>query len=183
MGKSAAGRLLGELRVPVVDTDLLAREAVAVGSGAWSEIREAFGTEFFLVSGEIDRAALGRRIFSDFKSRSRLESILHPRIFAAWQECLGRWSDGGERWGVVLIPLLFEKGYETEFDAVIAVACSAAEQQRRLLERGWSESEIVARNTSQWPVEEKIRRSHYLVWTEGDLNVHRLQWKRVLAAL
>lgn len=58
MGKSAAGRLLGELRVPVVDTDLLAREAVAVGSGAWSEIREAFGTEFFLVSGEIDRAAL-----------------------------------------------------------------------------------------------------------------------------
>jgi dephospho-CoA kinase len=80
-----------------------------------------------------------------------------------------------------VIPLLFETKAEAELDASICVACSAATQHQRLLARGWSPEHIEQRLQAQWPVETKMARANYVVWTEAGLEVHTMQIERILA--
>ena len=183
MGKSAAASLLTAQGVPVVDTDDISRQLVIPGSAALSEIRTAFGPGCIDADGALDRRWLARLIFSDPAARGRLEQILHPRIAAAWRAEVEQWRRDGTAIGAVVIPLLFEKGYGTGLDAVVCVACSSGTQRCRLRERGWSEEQIDARNSAQLAVPEKVSRSRFVVWTEGSLEAHAGQWRRLLDRL
>jgi dephospho-CoA kinase len=181
MGKSTAAMLLRSSGVPVVDTDDLARGLVVPGSDALAEIAACFGPGMILTDGSLDRASLAQRVFRDPNDRQALESILHPRIHALWRAQADAWKLAGTRIGCVVIPLLFEKGYAPEFDAVVAVVCSRGSQSARIAERGWSASELERRESAQWGPEKKAGASRYVVWTEGTLEVHRRQWERILA--
>ena len=83
----------------------------------------------------------------------------------------------------VLIPLLFEKAYEPQFTATIAMGCAEKTQERRLLARGWDLAQIKVRNAAQLPADEKMRRAKYVVWTEGSLATHEGQWVAILKSL
>ena len=183
MGKSAAQDLLREKDVPVVDTDWLAHELVAPGQPALHEIVEAFGRELLDGSGCLRRGALASLVFSNSEARARLESILHPRIRRRWMDEAESWRGGGARLGAVVIPLLFETGAEASFDIIICVACGEATQHHRLTARGWDSVEISRRIAAQWPVERKMAAADYVVWTEGDMDLHRDQWARVIGAI
>lgn len=180
MGKSAAASLLASRGVPVVDTDDLARQLVMPGSDALAEIHGVFGPDCIGPDGTLERRWLAQRVFTDPAARGLLEQILHPRIAAAWRAEVQRWRQEGRTTGAVVIPLLFEKDYGAEFDAVVCVACSRGTQRHRLRERGWSDEQIDARNAAQLAVPEKVSRSRFVVWTEGSLDAHRGQWRRVL---
>jgi dephospho-CoA kinase len=108
---------------------------------------------------------------------------LHPRIRERWLAQIENWRRENHRLAVVVIPLLFETQAESHFDKIICVACSAANQQKRLLERGWTPEQIGQRIAAQMPVDQKIARADYVVWTDGDLNVHQQQLERILAGL
>ena len=179
MGKSTAAGILLSMGIPVMDTDQLARQETAPGSPALAEIQERLGSEFVDASGLLDRSRLAGVVFSDPSRRRILEEILHPRIARHWQEAAASWRRE-ETIGAVVIPLLFEKSYESQFEFVVAVACSVETQQRRLETRGWSPGEIEGRKAAQLPVTEKIFRSHVMIWTEGSVESHRGQWSRVL---
>jgi dephospho-CoA kinase len=181
MGKSTAQRFLHEEGIPVIDTDELAHELVRPGQPALEEIRQAFGPEYLTPAG-LDRARMARLVFADGEARARLEAILHPRIRARWHEQAAAWRHQGQPVAVVVIPLLYETGSERELQSVICVACSTATQRERLAPRGWSASQIEQRIAAQLPVEQKIARANFLVWTEGSLEVHRWQLRRVLGA-
>ena len=180
MGKSTVARYFEEFGVPVVDTDQLARELVKPGQPAWEEIRRVFGSGVFLPDGSLDRAALARWVFRDVQARKNLEGILHPRIRTEWKQRLERYRSEGKKAAAVLIPLLFETGWERELDVVVCVGCTEETQRERLLKRGWSEEEIRLRNRAQWPVEQKMARADYVIWTEGVLGVTEKQVRRVL---
>ena len=180
MGKSAAGEILGRLGVPVVDTDQLAREVVAPGTPGLAAVLAEFGEAYRDAAGGLDRAALGRHVFADPTALDRLNRLLHPRIRDAWHARVATWRDAGEARGAVTIPLLYENGYEAEFDTVVCLACSTATQHTRLRARGWDEAEVTRRLASQLPVSEKMRRAGRVVWTEGTLAVHAAQWEWIL---
>ncbi len=180
MGKSASARLLVQWGIPVVDTDVLARQLVEPGQPALAEIVAAFGPEMLDDSGALRRAALAAAVFADNTKRQRLEEILHPRIRTAWQTEVASWRDAGQPAGAVVIPLLFETKAEGEFDQIICVACLPATQHRRLSERGWTTDEIDRRIASQWPTQQKIDRAHRVIWTEPELDVHAAQLARIL---
>jgi dephospho-CoA kinase len=80
-----------------------------------------------------------------------------------------------------VIPLLFETKAESHFDKTVCVACSAAHQRHRLLERGWTIDQIRQRIAAQWPIDQKIARADFVVWTDGLLEVHAQQIGRILA--
>ena len=182
MGKSTSAQLLRERGVRVVDTDDLARQVVEPGQPALAEVREVFGAGILGADGQLRRDELARRVFADAAARARLESILHPRIRALWRAQVETWRAEGHPLAVVVIPLLFETGAEAELDATICVACSAATQRERLLARGWSPQQIEQRLRAQWPIEQKMDRADYLVWTEAGLDVHAAQIERICAA-
>jgi dephospho-CoA kinase len=123
MGKSTAERLLLKLGVPVIDTDLLARQIVEPGQPALREIQSAFGNEIVSSDGQLRREELARIVFSDANSRQKLEAILHPRIRKLWQVQIETWRKEDRPLAVVVIPLLFETGAESEFSATLCLAC------------------------------------------------------------
>ena len=180
MGKSACAELLRARRIPVIDTDDLAHRLVEPGQPALAQIQSVFGSDIVAPDGILRRGELARRIFSDPTARKQLEEILHPRIRELWRAQVRTWQVEGQRFAVVVIPLLFETGAEKELDATICVACSAATQQERLLARGWNPDAIQQRIAAQLPVEKKIVASTFVIWTEGDVDLHAAQLDRIL---
>ncbi len=180
MGKSTTGDVLRRMSVPVIDSDDLARQLVQPGFPALAEIIQGFGPDYVDQHGNLNRPLLARRVFSDATSRKTLEEILHPRIEAGWKQAADVWKDQGSRLGCVIIPLLFEKGYQQSFEATVCMACTGIEQQRRLTARGWSPGEIQSRLASQWSTEQKMSLSQFVVWTEGSIETQKPQWKRIL---
>jgi dephospho-CoA kinase len=180
MGKSACAQLLQGRGALVVDTDELARRVVEPGQPALAELKAAFGTEIIGRDGQLKRDELAKLVFADSGARKKLETILHPRIHELWQAQVETWRARGEALAVVVIPLLFETQGESEFDAIICVACSAATQQERLRARGWSPGQIQQRIAAQLPTETKMLRSNYVIWTEAGMDVHAQQVHRVV---
>jgi dephospho-CoA kinase len=180
MGKSTAERLLRERGVQAIDTDALARQVVEPGQPALEEIKLAFGNEVVASDGRLRRETLAEMVFSNAEARQKLEHITHPRILELWRGQIERWRAEKFPLAVVVIPLLFETGAEGELDATVCVACSAATQRQRLLERSWTPEQIQQRNAAQWPVEKKIASSDFIVWSEGGLDVLAQQLDRIL---
>ena len=183
MGKSTAAKLLGARGVPVIDTDVLARQVVAPGQAALAEVRDRFGPEVIAPDGTLHRERVAQIVFVDPAKRRELEGILHPRIRERWLAQAEQWRSEGVPLGVVDIPLLYETDAAREFAAVICMACSLATQRQRLRERGWSDSQIEQRTAAQWPIQKKMDLADYVIWTEPSLEVHEGQLERVLESL
>ena len=179
MGKSTAAELLRKRGLPVVDSDVVARQIVEPGQPALAEVRELFGEEIVGTDGRLRRDELARRVFADPGARRKLEEILHPRIRAVWQAQLRSWRAAGSPAAVAVIPLLFETDASRQFDATVCVACSATTQRQRLRARGWTDDQIDRRLAAQLPAEQKMALSDYVVWTEGGLAVLDAQLQRV----
>jgi len=181
MGKSTSANFFAARGVKVIDTDEIARELVEPGQPALGEIQTAFGSDIVAADGRLKRDELAARIFADSRQRERLEAILHPRIRERWLGETKRLM--AEKIGecVVVIPLLFETQAQSHFDRVICVACSPAQQQQRLSERGWTIEHIQERMAAQWPIEKKMAASDFVVWTDGSLEAHAGQIDLVLS--
>lgn len=178
-GKSTAARWLASRGILVIDTDDLARQLVEPGQEALWAIVERFGAGILRPDGTLDRAALGTWVFRDAAARQDLEGILHPRIQAAWLADLNQREAQGHAMAVVVIPLLFEKGYHGLFDVVVAMACSGSTQRERLRQRGWADAEIDARNATQWSMDAKMQAAGKVIWSEGSLDCLHAQLSRV----
>lgn len=132
-GKSTVAELFAERGVPVIDTDVIARELTAVGGEALAAIRDAFGDAAMREDGSLDRAGLRRRVFADPAARHTLEAILHPRIRQAVVQAL---AELHAPYALVVIPLLVETGaYAEILDRVLVVDCPADMQIARVMTR------------------------------------------------
>jgi dephospho-CoA kinase len=166
-GKTFCLGRFAALGVPVIDADLLAREALADGSPGLALVAARFGRSVIERDGSLDRAALAAIVFADRTARADLESIVHPEVYRRISEWFANQPAGT---GVAMadIPLLFETGHEHDFDRVIVCACEPFEQLRRLIERdGLSEEAARARLAAQWPISEKAARADYVIRTDN----------------
>lgn len=131
-GKSAVERLFRDLGVPTLDADRVARDVVAPGTPALSDIADAFGRDVLQGNGELDRPALRRRVFSDDAARRRLEAITHPRI----REAMHAWRAAVRApYCIISIPLLAEGGDHPLIDRVLLVDTPVETQLARLMAR------------------------------------------------
>ncbi|MFO1370976.1 MAG: dephospho-CoA kinase [Candidatus Competibacteraceae bacterium] len=131
-GKTAVSDRFAQYGVPVIDTDLLARELVEPGQPALTEIVAHFGSDCLDDTGRLQRSRLRERVFADPASRQRLEAILHPRIRTAVR---ARISALATPYCVVVIPLLAETGMTNLVDRILVVDVPEAEQIRRVMAR------------------------------------------------
>ena len=167
MGKSTAARLLKKVGLPVVDSDDLARKVVHPGTEGLAEIADEFGEGFIRPDGSLDRDKMASTVFQDEAARKRLETIIHPRVRAAWENRIEQWREQKRPVGVVVIPLLFEVGLQDSFDAVLCVASTASTQRSRLRERNWSDAQIAARIAAQMDIAQKMDLADHVLWNEG----------------
>jgi dephospho-CoA kinase len=131
-GKSTVADLFARLGVPVIDTDVIAREVVEPGSPALAEVVAAFGPDALGADGRMDRRRMRERIFADPGAKRRLEAILHPAIRAE-MERQSRTASGPYQ--VLVIPLFAEGGRRDHVDRVLLVDVPEELQIQRLMLR------------------------------------------------
>lgn len=137
-GKTAASNLFANLGVPVVDTDIIAREVVEPGQAALKQITESFGPEVLDSDGALDRRRMRQIIFSSPEAKSRLEAILHPVIA---REVLHRLGKITGPYCILVIPLYTESSAYQWVDRVLVVDVSEEVQMMRVMARDGIERE------------------------------------------
>jgi dephospho-CoA kinase len=164
-GKSEVTRLFDELGAVVIDADVLAREVVAAGTPGLAEIVRTFGPDLVGPDGELDRPAMGRRVFADPTARTQLEAIIHPRV----RQRGGEIEAAAAEDAVVVhdIPLLVETGQADRFDAVVVVDVPEELQVQRLAGRGMDEEDARSRIRAQASREERLAVADYVVDNTG----------------
>ena len=175
-GKSMVARMFQELGAAVLDADEIAHQVVAVGAPAWGKLKEAFGPEFFLENGGLNRPLMARKVFADPHARTRLNAIVHPYVCQEIRKRLEDLNRQGVKIVLVEVPLLFETGLEGGYDKVIVVDTDPQEQVRRLLTRDRrEEAEIQGIIAAQMPLRDKAARADYVVDNRGSLEETRRQ--------
>lgn len=167
-GKSQVSALLAARGAVVVDADLLAREVVEPGSAGLAAVVELFGEGVLRADGTLDRAALGRRVFSRPEDLRRLNAALHPLIAERTAARFRAAQDAGA--GVVVhdVALLVENGLAPQYDVVVVVAAQPDTQLDRLVRlRGLSEDEARDRIAAQASLAERLAVATYVVHNDG----------------
>lgn len=143
-GKSEVQRRFQALGVYVADADVAAREAVAKDSEGLQEVVAAFGSEVLDAGGELDRAAMRRRIFEDPEAKRTLEGIIHPRVrIDLYEAC----SAASTPYAMAAIPLLAESGGRATYPwlhRILVVDTEPGTQLARLLARDDIGEELAA---------------------------------------
>jgi dephospho-CoA kinase len=172
-GKSTVAEMFAELGVPVVDTDVIAREVVEPGTPALDEIRETFGDEVIAADGSLDRTAMRGIVFADDAAREALEAIVHPRIRA---ETIAQATAAGGEYQLIVVPLLVESPLRSFVDRVLVVDCSEETQVIRLLARdAGSDGQARRMLAAQASREARLAIADDVIGNEGDLGDTRRQ--------
>jgi dephospho-CoA kinase len=183
-GKSVVLVSFANLGAPTISADDVAHECLGAGTPGAAAVRARFGDDVMRDDGSVDRLRLAAIVFREREARRDLEAIVHPAVRAA----IAAWGDARDKEGVLIgvaeIPLLFENHRETDFDRVVVTACGEQEQVRRVMARsGLAADDVRRRIEAQMPLAEKIRRAHYVIQTDGSLDLTRqraaLVWQQL----
>jgi dephospho-CoA kinase len=180
-GKSEALRALADLGAATLSTDAVVHDLLS-SDDVRDLVIERLGREV-APSGALDRTRIAERVFGDDAARAWLEGMLWPRVgerVAGWRTQLES-ADPPPRAAVVEVPLLFESGMDTAFDATIAVIAPESLREERAAARGHASlAERAGRQLSQ---DEKAARATFTVRNDGSLDDLRAALAEVLAKL
>jgi dephospho-CoA kinase len=173
-GKSLVSQRLAELGAVVIDADKLGHETYRQGTETYRAVIDAFGRDVVGPDGEIDRRALGPKVFGDEAARRRLEGIVWPSIRRLAQERLDALRAQGTSVVVLEAAVLIEASWTDIVDEVWLVVASPETVRARLAERnGLTAEQSRARIGAQLTNEE--RRPHAQVIIENDGSLEELR--------
>jgi len=186
-GKSFVAGLFGELGCVVIRADDAVLNAYR-DACVKHTLRQWWGPLVFDPRGDVDRAAVARKIFTHPSERDRLEKLIHPLVNAQRQRVMKSAADDASVVAFVWdIPLLFEKELNRECDAVVFVDTpDDIRLQRVQSSRGWDQTELMQRENLQTPLDSKRRMSDHVIVNTADAQHARGQvrdvFSRILAA-
>lgn len=167
-GKSEVSRRFESLGILVIDADQIAREVVQPGQPALADIVAHFGSDFVLPSGQLDRAKLRARIFSDPDAKAWLEQLLHPQINMLIRT---RLQMAGSRYAILSSPLLLETKQHELVDRVLVVDTSELLQLERASQRDKDSEDQVRRiMATQLSRTDRCSRANDIIQNHGDLS-------------
>lgn len=179
-GKSTVSDYLASsYKLPILDADVYAREAVQPGSPPLEEIVKRYGEGMLLADGTLNRRELGNIVFSNSDERLWLEQQIHPYVRDRMNSALLSLSQNPII--VLSIPLLFEANLTNLVTEIWVVYCSPEQQTARLMQRNnLTLDEAKARINSQMSLEEKCDRADIVLDNSSTLEA---LFKQVDAAL
>jgi dephospho-CoA kinase len=171
-GKSTVAGMFVEKGAYLIDFDTLAHKVQEQGKPAWQKVVDYFGRDILGSDGTIDRSKLGNVVFNDRKKLDKLNKIVHPFVYQAWDNQLQK-INKKDRHAIVLsdIPLLFEGKKQNLFDLTILVVIAPEEQISRLIRRNdISPEEAQKRLKSQMPIHKKKTMADIVIENQGSLS-------------
>lgn len=169
-GKSAIAARFAERGVPVIDTDLLAREVVAKNTGGLAAVVRELGPGVLAPDGSLDRAAVGSIVFADASKRKVLEAITHPLIAAAGLARGHELARAGHPLACYEAALIVENGLADSFRPLVVVVAPDNVQIARILARdGLDEPAARARIAAQRTNAQKVLVADLVIDNDGTL--------------
>jgi dephospho-CoA kinase len=170
-GKTTVSDMFEELGAYIIDTDILAREAVLPVKPAFKKIIDYFGKEILLIDGTINRKKLGNIVFRDFEKRKTLEEIIHPAINELFKKRVENIVKKDRKVIIsAVVPLLIEKNMQEKYDKIIVVYVPEKLQIERLMNRDKiSKKEALIKIKSQIPIDKKLRFADYVIYNDKTL--------------
>ena len=169
-GKSEVSRILGEMGAEVLNADRYGHEVYLPGTDGLREVVEAFGEDVLQPNGEVDRRALGGKVFGNPEAMAQLNAIAWPRIRQKIEDGIEEQRQLGT--GVVVLDaaVLIEAGWTDAADEVWVVTAPEGDVISRIQARNnLTEEQIRARMASQMSSEERVQHADVVVSNDGDL--------------
>lgn len=169
-GKSLVSRQLAEYGAVIIDADKVGHEAYRKGTKTHRAVVDAFGPDVVGPDGEIDRRALGGKVFGDPEARRRLEEIVWPAMRAMMQERLEELRAEGTSVAVLEAAVLIEADWVPLVDEVWLVTASPETVRRRLFERnGLTPEQAETRIRAQLSNEKRHSYADVVIENDGSL--------------
>ncbi len=183
-GKTSVSRYLQQRGYPVLDCDLLARDALRPGTEEYYAVVDHFGDYFVMEDGEINRRRLGKHVFTLPKERAFLEEKVHAYVLEHLKKNLEELKAAGARLVFIEIPLLFEVQWEYLVDHVWLISCERETQVERIMRRDHlSRVEAESRIDAQMSLTDKIGRAGTIISSENGFAELYLETDRKLKML
>ena len=176
-GKSTVSKFLAELGAPIIDADKVGHAIYQPDGPAYQDMIDAFGRGILAPDGAIDRKKLGPIVFADPAALKRLNSIVHPKMFAQMREMVAAMRARGERKPIVIeAAILIEANWQTLFDEIWLVIASKERVIERVeRDRGMKPEQTEARIRAQLSDDERRRHAALVVTNDGTLEELRAQ--------
>lgn len=182
-GKSSLTAFLRSQGYQVVDADAVVHALQAPGGRLYQALLEHFGQDILLENGQLDRAKLGQKIFSDTQERAWSSSVQGQIIRKELANERDRLSQQ-EALFFMDIPLLFESHYEDWFDEIWLVYVDEGQQLERLMARNHlSKEEAQKRLAAQWKLADKRDLADKILDNSGSLEAMLAQAAQALSTL
>lgn len=169
-GKSTVAARFRQRGLPVIDADVLARDAVAPGTPGFAAVVDRFGAAVVTASGGLDRGKLAAIVFSDAAARADLNGIVHPIVRTMASSKFGELERVDEPLACYEVPLLYEVGLDAQLEPVVVVTADLETRTARTMARdSVTRESVLGRMAAQMPLEDKVRRAAYVVDNSGPL--------------
>lgn len=186
-GKSVVSGMLADLGALLIDADKVGHEAYRRGEGCFDAVVAAFGDDVVGADGEIDRRALGAKVFGDPARRKRLEAIVWPWMRTVMERRLAGIRAAGTPIVVLEAAVLLEAEWTPLVDEVWVVVVPPELARERIVSRnGLTPEQADARIAAQLSNEERLKQAHVVIENAGTLDELRrrvhAEWQRVAGA-
>lgn len=176
-GKSVVRRMLEHLGAYTIDADALAHRVIAKGAPGYQPVLNKFGTWLLSDDGQIDRARLGRLVFTDPHALAQLESIIHPYVRQAVDLLVRRAT---QKVVVIEAIKLLESSLRERCDSIwVTDAPQQVQVERLVRKRGMSREDALQRIQAQSAQEKKLAAADVIVTNSGS---YEDLWRQVSEA-
>ena len=176
-GKSVVRKMLEHLGAYGIDADALGHRAISKGAPGYSSVVETFGKWILGTYGQIDRAKLGRLVFSDPEAMDLLEDIVHPQVRQAIDILVRR-----SKHKIIVIEAikLLESGLRNYCNTIwVTDASEEIRLQRLINKRKMSEDDALERIHAQSAQAIKIKAAEIIIYNSKSFED---TWKQVVSA-
>ena len=164
-GKSEALRAFARHGAAVISSDEIVHDLLSSDEEVRAAVRERFDDDVFGPEGKVDRGRIADIVFADPEQLDWLERLLHPRVVAAylrWRDELASRPDPPAVC-VTEVPLLYEVGGDTRFDAVVVISAAPDVRISRQVRPMQDRERRLIRD------EEKLSRADFAYINDGSL--------------
>lgn len=181
-GKSTIAELFIKRGIRVIDADIVYKELSKPGQLLYNEIIKAFGSDFLTPAATIDFKKLAETVFHNQEKRMRLNAITHPVVR---DEVLKEAKAlKNQQMAVIVVPLLFESGFEAYCDKVVCVYVDLRNQVSRVMSRDHVSREMaLLKIMAQWPMKKKALKSDYVIDNSNTMSETIRQFDDILRDL
>jgi dephospho-CoA kinase len=161
-GKTTVARVFEQLGIPVYHADYWAKEIMNTEPLVKERVKELFGKDIYDNAGKANRKRIAELVFADKNKLNELNSIIHPAVWLHGENWLKQHE--GKPYILKEAAILFESGGNKDMDKVIMVSAPIEIRLERVMKRdNATREEVTARMANQWPDEQKIALSDFVI--------------------